>query len=103
MFLLYNSDRLTGFGWVAQGNAPSPRYEHPPPKKLGVSTARAVAYLCCVYVVLARVCPCMGMWVWPARVPVSFPDFELYLPLSNRAGGLYGLILIEVVSTDRTK
>lgn len=36
MFLLYNSDRLTGFGWVAQGNAASSRYEHPPPKKLGL-------------------------------------------------------------------
>lgn len=35
MFLLYNRDRLTGFGWVAIGNADSPRYEHPPPKRLG--------------------------------------------------------------------
>ncbi|KAL9955112.1 hypothetical protein ACROYT_G036396 [Oculina patagonica] len=34
MFLLYNKDRLNGFGWVAQGNAGSKRYEHPPPKKL---------------------------------------------------------------------
>lgn len=37
MFLLYNRDRLTGFGWVAIGNADSPRYEHPPAKRLGVS------------------------------------------------------------------
>ena len=50
MFLLYNSGHLTGFGWVAQGNAASPRYEHPPPKKLGVRKTRAVAYLCCVCV-----------------------------------------------------
>lgn len=34
MFLLYNRDRLTGFGWVAQGNADSSRYEHPPPNRL---------------------------------------------------------------------
>ena len=37
MFLLYNRDRLTGFGWVAQGNADSSRYEHPPPNRLKVS------------------------------------------------------------------
>lgn len=37
MFLLYNRDRLTGFGWVTQGNADSPRYEHPPPNRLKVS------------------------------------------------------------------
>ena len=37
MFLLYNRDRLTGFGWVAIGNTDSPRYEHPPAKRLGVS------------------------------------------------------------------
>ncbi|RMX37130.1 hypothetical protein pdam_00015753 [Pocillopora damicornis] len=36
MFLLYNRDRLTGFGWVAIGNADSPRYEHPPAKRLGL-------------------------------------------------------------------
>ena len=37
MFLLYNRDRLTGFGWVAQGNADSSRYEHPSPNRLKVS------------------------------------------------------------------
>ena len=45
MFLLYNSGRLTGFGWVAQGNAASSRYEHPPPKKLGVSTTQLPIYV----------------------------------------------------------
>ena len=103
MFLLYNSDRLTGFGWVAQGNASSSRYEHPPPKKLGVSTTRAVAHLCCVCVssecvcVRVPVCPCMRMWMWlaPAPAPMSFLVFELYLPFINRTGGLYGLALTE--------
>ncbi|XP_078348614.1 uncharacterized protein LOC144633648 isoform X2 [Oculina patagonica] len=36
MFLLYNRDRLTGFGWVAQGYANSTRYEHPDAKYLGL-------------------------------------------------------------------
>lgn len=36
MFLLYSKKkRLTGFGWVTVGYAESPRYEHPPPKRLG--------------------------------------------------------------------
>lgn len=64
MFLLYNSGHLTGFGWVAQGNAASPRYEHPPPKKLGVSMTRAVTYLCCVCVlVCVSACRCVKVWV----------------------------------------
>ena len=40
VFLLYNRDRLTGFGWVARGNANSPRYEHPSSNSLKVSQTR---------------------------------------------------------------
>ena len=45
MFLLYNRDRLTGFGWVAIGNADSPRYEHPPPNRLKVSETTQTPYI----------------------------------------------------------
>ena len=34
---------------------------------------------------------------------ISIVNSGVYLPLINRAGGLYGRILTEVVSTDRTQ
>ena len=37
------------------------------------------------------------------RGPVNFRERRPYLALINRAGGLYGRILTEVVSTDRTQ
>ena len=37
VFLLYNSKKLTGFGWAMQGDVKSPRVEHPTPDRLHVS------------------------------------------------------------------
>lgn len=65
MFLLYNGDRLTGFGWVAIGNADSPRYEHPPAKRLGVSRVTrtqcdaSLSFFLDMCVYLVTVCACL--------------------------------------------
>ena len=39
----------------------------------------------------------------PTRIPVAIHSALQYLVLINRAGGLYGRILTEVASTDRTQ
>ena len=37
VFLLYNGNRLNGFGWNTNGTVDSPRYEHPTKDRFGVS------------------------------------------------------------------
>lgn len=39
VFLLYNSGKLTGFGWAVEADIKSSRVEHPTPDKFHVSVS----------------------------------------------------------------